>query len=97
MLVEDFYTRDELDPCKDAIEVLVDKLANKLYSGGKIKSKFHFNYIFNNFHIKNCGCVGWLFLHVGIFLPIIYGMSTVTFEPNVSNSVEKIEEDMPIG
>lgn len=29
----------ELDPCREAIGGLVDELAQKLYKGGKIKSK----------------------------------------------------------
>lgn len=40
MVVEDFFTPEELDPCKTSINSLVDFLAEKLYRGGKIKSKF---------------------------------------------------------
>jgi hypothetical protein len=40
VLVEDFFTREELDPCKDAINVLVDALAQKLYNGGKITNLY---------------------------------------------------------
>ncbi|XP_062502565.1 uncharacterized protein LOC134179645 [Corticium candelabrum] len=34
-----FLTKEELEPVKDAVEELVDRLAEKLYAGGKIKDK----------------------------------------------------------
>lgn len=34
-----FDLATELDPCREAIGGLVDELAQKLYKGGKIKSK----------------------------------------------------------
>ncbi len=39
VILEQFFTRDELDPCKAAIEVLVEGLAQKLYTAGKIKGE----------------------------------------------------------
>ena len=39
VLVDSFFKKEELDACRDAIEVLVDGLANMLYTGNKIKSK----------------------------------------------------------
>ena len=45
LLIENFFTEEELNPCKDAINLLVDQLANKLYDAGKIKSMLQlFNY-----------------------------------------------------
>ncbi|XP_013406918.1 uncharacterized protein LOC106171228, partial [Lingula anatina] len=40
VVVEDFFTHEELDACRDAVAGLVDDLAKKLYDGGKIK-KLH--------------------------------------------------------
>lgn len=40
LVVENFFTHDELDPCKDAVGDLVEELAQKLYNAGKIKSKY---------------------------------------------------------
>jgi len=39
VLIDSFFTEDELNPGKDAINDLVDQLAHKLYNAGKIKSK----------------------------------------------------------
>ena len=39
MIVDSFFKKEELDACRDAIDVLVDDLANMLYTGNKIKSK----------------------------------------------------------
>lgn len=36
--IDEFFTRDELDPVREAIAVLVDQLAEKLYKAGRIKS-----------------------------------------------------------
>lgn len=38
--VEDFFTHDELDPCREDLKVLVDNLAQKLYNAGKIKKLY---------------------------------------------------------
>ena len=38
-MVRDFFTRDELEPCKRDIEVMVEALAQKLYKAGKVKSR----------------------------------------------------------
>jgi len=38
LLIDSFFTEDELNPGKDAINDLVDELAHKLYNAGKIKS-----------------------------------------------------------
>lgn len=40
VIVEDFFTSEELEPVKGAINRLVDDLAHKLYKAGKIPSKF---------------------------------------------------------
>ncbi|KAL5009282.1 hypothetical protein ScPMuIL_014863 [Solemya velum] len=40
VVVEDFFTPEELDPCKTSINSLVDFLAEKLYRGGKIKNLY---------------------------------------------------------
>ena len=37
MVVGDFFDKSELDPAREAIELLVDGLAQKLYDAGKIK------------------------------------------------------------
>jgi len=39
ILVPNFFTPDELDPVKDAVSGLVDGLANKLFTSGKIDDK----------------------------------------------------------
>ena len=39
MLVPEFFLKEELDPVFNAINKLVDDLAEKLYAAGKIKSK----------------------------------------------------------
>lgn len=36
LVVEKYFDPAELQPCRDAVEVLVDELAQKLYKGGKI-------------------------------------------------------------
>ena len=48
LVIDNFFKEEELNTCKDAINLLVDQLANKLYSAGKIKSVcrwFHDNSI----------------------------------------------------
>lgn len=37
LVVKDFFRRDELDPAREAINQLVDELAQKLFKAGKIK------------------------------------------------------------
>ena len=37
-MVENFFTPDELQACRDDIDRMVDHLANKLYDAGKITS-----------------------------------------------------------
>ena len=37
MVVDDFFTKDELEPCRQEIATIVDNLANRLYNAGKIK------------------------------------------------------------
>lgn len=39
LIIKDFFTKEELEACRDDLEDEVDKLANKLYKAGKIKSK----------------------------------------------------------
>ena len=39
LLVENFFPPSRLDAVKEAINGLVDMMANKLYDAGKIKSK----------------------------------------------------------
>ena len=39
-MVENFFTTDELQACRNDIDRMVDHLANKLYDAGKIKSVF---------------------------------------------------------
>ncbi|KAK3093268.1 hypothetical protein FSP39_013470 [Pinctada imbricata] len=40
VIVDSFFTREELDPCKDAINDLVEELAQKLYRTGRIKNLY---------------------------------------------------------
>ncbi|XP_076090854.1 putative alpha-ketoglutarate-dependent hypophosphite dioxygenase [Mytilus galloprovincialis] len=40
VIVEDFFKPEELEPCKRDIEKLVDEVAQKLYTAGKIKGLF---------------------------------------------------------
>lgn len=40
VVVEKFFTPEELQPCRDAIDVMVENLANKLFAAGKIKEKY---------------------------------------------------------
>ncbi|XP_062576223.1 uncharacterized protein LOC134238116, partial [Saccostrea cucullata] len=40
VIVKDFFTKEELEPCRKAIERFVDQLAQKLYESGRIKSLF---------------------------------------------------------
>ena len=35
--MEDFFTHEQLQPCCNDIEVMVDNLAKKLYAAGKIQ------------------------------------------------------------
>ena len=37
-MIEDFFTPDELEPVKGALNTLVDNLAHKLYNAGKLRS-----------------------------------------------------------
>jgi len=41
-VIDSFFTEEELNPGKDAINELVDELAHKLYNGGKAKSRQYF-------------------------------------------------------
>ena len=38
VIVENFFAKEELDACREAINVLVEELAQKLYRAGKIRS-----------------------------------------------------------
>ncbi|XP_060589466.1 uncharacterized protein LOC132744708 [Ruditapes philippinarum] len=40
IVVENFFSKDELQPCRDAINEMVELLANKLYEAGKIKNLY---------------------------------------------------------
>ncbi|KAK3088237.1 hypothetical protein FSP39_016495 [Pinctada imbricata] len=40
VIVKDFFTREELDPCRQACDDLVEDLAQKLYKAGKIKNLY---------------------------------------------------------
>ncbi|XP_071079579.1 phytanoyl-CoA dioxygenase domain-containing protein 1-like [Haliotis cracherodii] len=40
LIVEKFFSKEELDPCREAIEKQVEDLAQKLYKGGKIKNLY---------------------------------------------------------
>lgn len=40
VIIKDFFLREELDPVRDAINDLVDELAERLYKAGKIKDLF---------------------------------------------------------
>lgn len=40
VVVEDFFKKEELDICKDAIKRLVEEVAQKLYKAGKIKKLY---------------------------------------------------------
>jgi len=46
LLIDSFFTEDELNPAKGAINDLVDELAHKLYNGGKIKSRHIYTMLF---------------------------------------------------
>lgn len=37
LIVEDFFDKSDLDACREAVNELVDQLARKLFSAGKIK------------------------------------------------------------
>ena len=39
VIVDSFFKKEELDACRDAIDVLVDDLARVLYTSNKIKGK----------------------------------------------------------
>lgn len=39
LIIKDFFTKEELQACRDDLEDEVDRLANTLYKAGKIKSK----------------------------------------------------------
>ncbi|KAL5022739.1 hypothetical protein ScPMuIL_001894 [Solemya velum] len=40
VIVRDVFSREQLDPCKDAINKAVEELAQKLYKAGKIKNLY---------------------------------------------------------
>ncbi|XP_069140456.1 uncharacterized protein [Argopecten irradians] len=40
VIVENFFTREELDTCRKAVNEQVEKLAQKLYQAGKIKNLY---------------------------------------------------------
>jgi len=40
LLVKDYFTPEELDPCRKDIELMVDDLAQKLFKAGKVKSLY---------------------------------------------------------
>lgn len=40
LVVRDFFSRHELDPCRRDIETMVEQLAQKLYAAGKVKSLY---------------------------------------------------------
>ncbi|XP_071163553.1 phytanoyl-CoA dioxygenase domain-containing protein 1 homolog [Mytilus edulis] len=40
VIVEKFFNRDEIDPCRDAVNELVEELAQKLYNTKRIKSLY---------------------------------------------------------
>ena len=42
VLVKDFFPPKRLDVVREAVNDLVDQMANKLYDAGKIKSKKYF-------------------------------------------------------
>lgn len=45
-MVENFFTKEELEPCRVAIEKFVDQLAQKLHGAGKIKGLYvHINFM----------------------------------------------------
>ena len=46
-MVDSFFSEEELNPCKDAVNSLVDKLAHKLYDAGKIKSTYQVVLLYN--------------------------------------------------
>ena len=39
-IVTDYFSRDELQPCRDAVGELVEEIAQKLYKAGKIDSTY---------------------------------------------------------
>ena len=39
--MEKFFTKDEMDPCRDAVNDLVEEVAQKLYRTKRIKSTYH--------------------------------------------------------
>jgi len=47
LVVDSFFSEEELNPCKDAVNSLVDKLAHKLYDAGKIKSTYQVVLLYN--------------------------------------------------
>lgn len=40
LIIKDFFTKEELQACRDDLEDEVDRLANKLYKAGKIKNLY---------------------------------------------------------
>uniref|UniRef100_A0A0B6YWF8 Uncharacterized protein n=1 Tax=Arion vulgaris TaxID=1028688 RepID=A0A0B6YWF8_9EUPU len=40
IVVKDYFSREELDPCRKDIEIMVEQLAQKLYNAGKVKSLY---------------------------------------------------------
>ena len=39
-VVENFFTLEEIEPCRESYRHLVDEIAQKLYKTGRVKSKF---------------------------------------------------------
>ena len=46
VIVRDYFTPEELQPCRDAVDNLVEELAQKLFKGGKIDSEFTMTFVF---------------------------------------------------
>jgi len=61
-VVEDFFSPEELQPCRDAIANMVDVLATKLHDAGKITgrlgrpSMLSFKYMYKYFMKINIKC-----------------------------------------
>lgn len=52
VIVKDFFTKEELEPCKKAIERFVDLLAQKLHEAGKIKGTCKLHKSIVQIHLK---------------------------------------------
>lgn len=46
IIIKDFFKPEELNPVRDAIDGLVEDLAQKLYKAGKIKGSDIYMYIY---------------------------------------------------